>query len=439
MKKKSVITLVLILILAVILNYVAFFGFSIVGGNFYKGVFDADTGIRKGIDLAGGSILTFEAQTDSAPTAAEMSIVDAIFNTRLTNAGLTEARVSTADNGQVTVEIPSITNGDEAEALLGATAKLSFQDSEGNEIIDGSQVKNAKYEYGAVDSSSGAVAHVLLTFTEEGRQKFAEATKAAASKTDGKNYIAIMMDGAPVSMPRVDSKYASTGIDDENCIISGDFTAETATRLANQIKSGSLPFDLKCTSKQTVGAELGDKALPTSLLAAGIGILLIFLFMIFRYRLPGLMADIALCIYIGIMCLILGVFHVNLSLSGIAGIVLSIGMAVDANVIIFERMKEELMLGKTIKAGVQAGFNKAFTAIIDSNITTIITCIVLYLSKIGAVTGFATTLGIGVIVSMFTAIFVTKFLLKQLVNCGVVNRKLFYAEKAAKTEEGGEQ
>ena len=438
MRKKSIILLCLTTIVAIVLNLFAFFGTSLVGGS-YKGVLDEETGIRRGIDLAGGAILTFEANTDKTPTLEEMNTVEAIFNTRLTNAGLTEARVSTSDDGQITVEIPAVTNGDEAKELLGATAQLQFKDADGNVIAEGSDVKSAEYQYGTVsDASAKQEAYVSLTFNDEGRQKFTEATKAAASKSsEGKNYIAIMMDDVPVSQPRVDAKYASTGIDSESCIISGEFTAESAKMLANQINSGSLPFDLKCISTQTVGAELGDTALPTSLLAAGIGILLIFLFMLFMYRLPGLMADIALAIYIAIVCLILGVFHVNLSISGIAGIVLSIGMAVDANVIIFERMKEEMKLGKTVKAGVDAGFNKAFTAIIDSNVTTIITCVVLYLSKISAVTGFAITLGIGVIVSMFTAIFVTKFLMKQLVGCGIVNRSLFYAVK--KSNEGGEQ
>ena len=171
------------------------------------------------------------------------------------------------------------------------------------------------------------------------------------------------------------------------------------------------------------------------MLAAGIGILLIMLFMIFIYRLPGLIADLSLLIYVGLIALVLGVFKVNLSLSGIAGIVLSIGMAVDANVIIFERMKEELKLGKTIRASVEAGFNKAFSAILDSNITTIITCVVLYVSGIGTVTGFAVTLGLGVVVSMFTAIVITKFLLRQLVGIGVSKRSLFYREN--KKETGG--
>ena len=217
-------------------------------------------------------------------------------------------------------------------------------------------------------------------------------------------------------------------INAETCIINGDFTPETAQVLANQIKSGQLPFDLSVITKETIGAELGADALPTSMLAAGIGVLLIMLFMILVYRVSGVLAAIAMAIYVGLIALILGLLRVNLSLSGIAGIITSLGMAVDANVIIFERMKEELNLGKTIKASVDAGFNKAFGAILDSNVTTIITCVVLYLSGIGTIRGFAVTLGLGVVISMFTAIVVTKFLLKQLVNFNLKNRKLYGAK-----------
>ena len=245
--------------------------------------------------------------------------------------------------------------------------------------------------------------------------------------SEGKNYISIQMDGKDISSPRV-----SEEINSDSCIISGDFTPETAQDLANKIKSGQLPFDMKVISQETVGAELGANALPTSLLAAAIGIILIMIFMVIMYRIPGLIADISLLIYVGLIGLAMGIFHVNLSLSGIAGIVLSIGMAVDADCIIFERMKEELKVGKTIRASVSAGFDKAFSAILDSNITTIISCVVLYISGIGAVTGFATTLGIGVILSMFTAIVITKFLLKQLVGIGIENRSLFYNAKAKK-------
>ncbi|MDY3928003.1 MAG: protein translocase subunit SecD [Clostridia bacterium] len=388
--------------------------------------------IRKGIDLAGGSVISFEVDTASEGydpsllTEANMDIVEAIFTTRMNAAGYTEARISRGELGQITVEIPSVFDTDSAASLLGSTAKLSFIDADGNVVLDGAtDIKGAEHKYGQV-SSSGVTAedYVELTLTQEAVTKFAEATeKAAGASAEGKNYIAIMMDDNIISAPRVSSK-----IDSETCIISGDFTAETASELANQIKSGALPFAMKVMSQETIGAELGANALPTSLIAALIGILLVMLFMIFRYKISGLLADLALLYYIGIVALVLGIFRINLSLSGIAGIVLSIGMAVDANVIIFERMKEELRLGKTIKATVESSFHKAFSAILDSNITTIITCVVLYLSGIGTVRGFAITLGLGVVVSMLTAVVITKFLLKQLVYLNIKNRNALCAK-----------
>lgn len=420
MKKKSILLLILMVIIAIGLNCVAFIGFDVAGFK-YGGVFDEEKGIRKGIDLAGGSVITFEASKEN-PTEAEMDIVEAIFNARLNNAGYTEARIS-RNGGQITIEIPSVTNTDEAAALLGSTAKLTFRDADNNVVLDGAtDIKNAKAEYGQLDSASNAQAYVALTLTPEAVAKFADATRKAAAEAEGRNYISIVMDEQVISSPRV-----SEEINSETCTITGGFTPETAQMLANQIKSGQLPFELKAISKETIGAELGSDALPTSLMAAGIGVLLIMLFMIIIYRMSGLLASIALAIYVGLIALILGALRVNLSLSGIAGIIASLGMAVDANVIIFERMKEELRLGKTIKASVESGFNKAFSAILDSNVTTIISCVVLYASGIGTINGFAITLGLGVVVSMFTAIVITKFLLKQLVNLNIKNRKLFCA------------
>ena len=424
MKKKSVLLLILVVIIATILNCVAFIGFDVAGFK-YGGVFDENQGIRKGIDLAGGSVITFKANADN-PTEAQMDIVEEIFNTRLTNAGYTEARISRDNGGQITVEIPAVTNTDEAASLLGSTAKLTFRDADGNIVLDGAtDIKNAEYQYGqATDTASAAEAYVLVTLKPEAVSKFAAATRAAVAKTaEGKNYIAIYMDEQMISAPSVQSE-----INAESCIINGDFTPETAQTLANQIKSGQLPFDLSVITKETIGAELGSDALPTSMMAAGIGVLLIMLFMIILYRMSGVMASIAMAIYVGLIALVLGLMRVNLSLSGIAGIITSLGMAVDANVIIFERMREELNLGKTIKASVDAGFNKAFSAILDSNVTTVITCVVLYLSGIGTIRGFAVTLGLGVVISMFTAIVVTKFLLKQLVNLNLKNRKLYGAK-----------
>ena len=420
MKKKSILLLILMVIIAIGLNCVAFIGFDVAGFK-YGGVFDEEKGIRKGIDLAGGSVITFEASKEN-PTEAEMDIIEAIFNARLNNAGYTEARIS-RNGGQITIEIPSVTNTDEAAALLGSTAKLTFRDADNNVVLDGAtDIKNAKAEYGQLDSASNAQAYVALTLTPEAVAKFADATRKAAAEAEGRNYISIVMDEQVISSPRV-----SEEINSETCTITGGFTPETAQMLANQIKSGQLPFELKAISKETIGAELGSDALPTSLMAAGIGVLLIMLFMIIIYRMSGLLASIALAIYVGLIALILGALRVNLSLSGIAGIIASLGMAVDANVIIFERMKEELRLGKTIKASVESGFNKAFSAILDSNVTTIISCVVLYASGIGTINGFAITLGLGVVVSMFTAIVITKFLLKQLVNLNIKNRKLFCA------------
>ena len=422
MKKKSILLLTLIVIIAVVLNCVAFIGFDISGFK-YGGIFDENRGIRKGIDLAGGSVITFQS-SKANPTDAEMDIVEAIFNARLTNAGYTEARISRGNEGQITVEIPSVTDTDEAASLLGSTAKLTFRDADGNVVLDGAtDIKSAEYKYGQTsNTASASQAYVQLTLTQEAVSKFAEATKNAAARSDGQNYISIVMDDNIISSPSVKQE-----INSETCIIEGNFTPETAQELANQIKSGQLPFELNAISKETIGAELGANALPTSLMAAGIGVLIIMLFMIVMYRMSGVLASIAMAVYVGLISLLLGLLRVNLSLSGIAGIITSLGMAVDANVIIFERMKEELKLGKSIKASVDAGFHKAFSAILDSNVTTIISCIVLYLSGIGTIRGFAVTLGLGVAISMFTAITVTRFLLKQLVNLNIKNRKLFCA------------
>lgn len=482
MKKKSIVILALMVVVAVLLNYFAFFGIEIAGFK-YDSLFgdnlfsmeettaddkadtekdtdeagedsEADTAdteetatsdeetssvdkgrIRKGIDLAGGSVISFEADETTFPegktavTEDDMNIVEAIFNTRLNAEGYSEARISRGELGQITVEIPSVFETDKAADILGSAAVLTFADADGNVVLNGEDVKDAQYKYGQLSQTSAATHYVELTLTDEAVEKFATATRNAANRAQGENYIAIYMDNNLVSAPSV-----SEEINSSTCVISGDFTAESANSLANQIKSGALPFSLKIISQDTIGAELGQNALPLSLIAAGIGILLIMIFMVVIYRLPGLIADLALCFYIGIMALILSIFRINLSLSGIAGIVLSIGMAVDANVIIFERMKEELQLGKTVKASVESGFKKAFSAIFDSNITTIITCVVLYLSGIGTIRGFAITLGIGVVVSMFTAITITKFLLKQIVNI-TANRGLYYKMKGAAANE----
>lgn len=438
MKKKSIVTFCLVVVVAVLLNLVAFMGLPGTFADKFGGFLDVNTGIRQGIDLAGGSVITFEAQAEN-PTQDQMEAVKSVYETRLNGAGYTESRISVNEGGKVTIEIPNgsapkaegeesggttSADTDEAVALLSQVAKLTFRDAEGNVVVNGDEVKGAQSIYGSPDGTSVSQYYVQLSFTSEGQAKFSEATAKAATQSDPNNRIYIYMDENIVSAPTV-----QTRIDSDTCVITGQFTAEASAMLANQINSGNLPFEMKKITQETVGAELGQDALPKSLLAAGIGIILIMLFMIWRYRIPGLVADLSLLIYVGLISLAIGVFRVNLSLSGIAGIVLSIGMAVDADCIIFERMKEELKLGKSIRAGVEAGFSKAFSSIIDSNITTLIACVVLYMSGIGTVTGFAITLGIGVILSMFTAIVITKILMRNLVNLGVTKRSLFYNVK----------
>ena len=266
---------------------------------------EQDTGrIRKGIDLAGGSVISFEADESTFPegktsaTEEDMDIVEAIFNTRLQAAGYTEARISRGDLGQITVEIPSVFETDKAADLLGSAAVLKFVNASGETVLTGDDIEDAQYKYGPVSQTGASEPYVELKFKDEAVSKFAEATKNAAAAPEGQQYIAIMMDENVVSAPSV-----SEEINSDTCVISGSFTTESARELANQIKSGALPFSMKIISQDTIGAELGQDALPTSLIAALIGIILVMIFMIIFYRLPGLIADLALSLYIGIMAL----------------------------------------------------------------------------------------------------------------------------------------
>lgn len=427
MKSKSIVKFTLAVLVIAILAYIAACGLTI--GNFaIPSALDPENGIKRGLDLAGGSVIVFEADTEEAVSEEDMSAVSAVLRNRLDTQGYYEATVSQQGDKRMRVEIPSITNPEEAVALLGATAKLTFRDYENNVVLTGGEdVKSAKAAYDAVDASGNKAYHVQLELTSAGQKKFAEATEKISALPDGNNYIAIFLDEANISAPRVSEK-----IDSDTCVITGDFTQEQVTTLAGQIQSGQLPFALKDVELRSVGPQLGEKALENSILAGGIGLLLVALFMIIMYRMCGFIADIALIFYISIVAIILSVFRVNLTLPGIAGVILTIGTAVDANVIIFERIKEELGVGKTLRASVEAGFKRAFSAIIDSNITTLIAAAVLYYFGTGTIMGFAVTLFIGTIVSMFTAIFVTKFLLKQMIGFNIRNPKLYSAVKGGK-------
>ena len=408
------------------MSYIAAFGINL-NGYIIPSALDEENGIKRGLDLAGGTYMVFEAVDENGNTMDSVSEEDlntvvTILRTRLTMMNYTEANVTKQGDKRVRVEIPSVKDANEAEALLGTTAKLNFTDKDGVEVLTSADVKDAAAVFDAVDSTGTKQHHVKLTLTDEGAKKFGDATARVATYTTGENFIAINLDGVPVSTPSVRER-----IDSTECVITGEFDAEQAKTLASQIKSGQLPFALKNIEMRTIGAQLGEGALNKALLAGGIGLVLVMLFMIIMYRLCGFIASIALIAYVAIVALILNYANVNLTLPGIGGIILTIGTAIDANVIIFERIKEELRNGKTLRASVDAGFNRAFAAILDSNITTMIAAVVLYIFGTGTIRGFAITLGIGTLVSMFTAIFVTRFLLRQMIGFNIKNPKLYSA------------
>ena len=415
MKAKSITKFAVVCVIIALLAYVAAFGLEIMG-KYIPASVDEDFGIKKGFDLAGGTVIVFEPEVEDMDTVTDEDISAAVaaLRLRLDSNGLNEATVSeqvTDDQKRLRVEIPAVTDPNEAIEYLGAMASLSFKDPEGNEVLNGTHIEDA-----TVADMEGKVV-VQLQFTGEGQSLFAQATANLVGKQ-----LSIYVDGTLISAPNVNE-----AINSDSCVIEGSFTVDDAKLLANQIKSGTLPFALKPINQSSVGAQLGDDALNKSLMAGGIGLLLVMIFMIVMYRMCGLMADIALIGYIAIVAIIINAFEVQLTLPGIAGIILTIGTAVDANVVIFERVKEELKTGKTLRASVDSGFNKAFSAIIDANITTLIAAVVLWYFGTGTIIGFAKTLFIGTLVSMFTAIFVTKFLLRQLVGFGIKNSKLYSA------------
>ena len=424
--KNSVCSFVLMLLLVVLVTAVAVFG---IGAFNLPGAFDDDA-ISKGLDLVGGSSITYVAQPDenaeNFDMATSLDTVESMLRQRLDTLGYTEATIAKMGTDRIRVEIPGIDDPEDALKKLGSTAKLEFLDSSGNVILEGKDVKEAVANYGQTsESSMGSQYYVSLTFNDSGRQKFADATeKMAKLASSSKNYIDIELDGENISRASV-----SYRIDSDSCMISGNFTKDEAVYLAELISSGQLPVVLREIELRYVGPTLGSEALASSIKAGLIGTLIVMLFMILVYRLPGLVSAIALVSYISIFAILIIVFKVNLSLPGIAGIILTIGMAVDSNVVIYERIKEELNTGKSTRAAVKSGFSRAFSAILDSNVTTIIASVVLWYFGTGAVRGFAITLFIGVVVSLFTALCVTRVLLNSVTNMGA-GRWLLGARKS---------
>ena len=407
MKTRCAVNMIVVVILLAAFGALAIFGLNI-GALEIKPLVE---GISQGLDLRGGVSAVYEAQDEGqSDFASLLSGTMAVLRNRLTNQGFTEATVTQQGTNRIRIEIPDVDDPNEILNIIGQPAHLEFKTADGETIMDGSAVVSA--EMGYLDGQPV----VQFTLNDEGATAFATATAENVGST-----ISIELDGEVISAPKVNQ--AITG---GQGYIEGNFTAESAQQLAMLIQSGALPLDIEQIEVRTISATLGEDALSTSMTAAVIGVLRVIVFMLVIYRLPGVMASLALLIYILIDLFLLAVIPgVQLTLPGIAGIVLSIGMAVDANVIIFERMKEEMRAGKTVRASVESGFKRAFSAILDSNITTIIAGLVLMIFGAGTIKGFAITLTIGVVCSMFTAVVVTRFLLRQMVGLNFTNHRLY--------------
>lgn len=375
--------------------------------------------IRLGLDLAGGVSITYEAVSDN-PTAEEMNDTVYKMQKRAENYS-TEAQVYQEGTKRINIDIPGVTDANAILEELGKAGSIQFYDEAGAIVIDGTNIVTA--EANMQQNSAGLTENVVkLTLNDSGKKLFGDATAANIGKQ-----IAIVYDGETISSPVV-----QTAITDGVAVISGQNSSEEAEELASTIRIGALPLELTEVHSKVVGAQLGLEAIQTSLLAGAIGFILVILLMIVVYRIPGVVASIALILYISAEMVILNVLDVTLTLPGVAGIILSIGMAVDANVIIFTRIKEELTSGKTVRSSIKLGFDKALSAIIDGNVTTLIAAVVLYIMGSGTIKGFATTLAIGIILSMFTALVITKLLLSAFYNMGCDDEKYYGLQKQRK-------
>jgi len=373
--------------------------------------------IKLGLDLAGGVSITYQTVN---PNPSDEDMADTIYKLqqRVQNYS-TEAEVYREGDNRINIDIPGVSDANAILDELGKPGSLIFVDPQGNTVLTGDQVATAKA--GIIDNNGNSEYVVSLTFTEEGSKAFADAT----SRLIGQR-IAIIYDNIIYSNPTV-----QTAITGGTAQITGMTSYDEAKNLASTIRIGSLSLELEELRSNVVGAKLGQEAISTSMKAAIAGFVVLAIFMIAIFLLPGVASVIALALYVILEILLLSAFEITLTLPGIAGIILSIGMAVDANVIIFTRIKEEIGLGKSVYESINSGFKKALSAIIDGNVTTLIAAAVLYLRGSGTVKGFAQTLALGIVLSMFTALFVTRFVLKSFYNVGLDNEKL-YGKKLAR-------
>jgi preprotein translocase subunit SecD len=412
-KTKSGIQLILITLFIALVGYVLFSGVSV-------GVYDignVSNNINYGLDLTGGVNVVLEAEaTDDDPVTPE-KIESAMLTIRqrIDSLGVSEPTITKQGDNRIRVSIPSVSDQEEALTLIGKTAQLEFVGPDGTVILTGKDVVDSKGVM-QTDSSGLEKAVVTLKFSGEGTKLFADATEKYIGQA-----IQIKLDDEIISSPTV-----NVAITTGEAVIEGIGNIEEAGNLASLIRGGALPVKLVPIEVRTVGPTLGQNSLDKSIYAGMIGIGLVLIFMLIFYRGLGIIADLALIIFIIIFMIILTALNVTLTLPGIAGLILTIGMAVDANVIIFERIKEEARLGKSLLTAIDNGFSRAFKTILDSNVTTLIAGFVLFFLGSGSVQGFAVTLILGILVSMFTAVVITKQLIILLVKTELFKSNTFY-------------
>lgn len=412
-KKKAKISLALLAVITIFLAYTVTIGIGKTGTG-------AMRNIILGLDLSGGVSITYEASGDEEPSAEDMS--DTIYKLQQRVQGYsTEAQVYQEGSNRINIEIPGVSDANAILEELGKPGSLEFRLTDGTVVLTGNQVANAEAKQ-QQDNMGNREFVVQLELTEDGTKAFADAT----SENVG-NVIQIVYDDNVISAPRVNE--AITG---GTAIISGMANAEEAQNLASSIRIGSLSLELTEIRSNVVGAQLGENAIRTSLIAGAIGLAIVIIFMIFVYALPGICAGIALIIYTLLILLTLNAFDLTLTLPGIAGIILSIGMAVDANVIIYARIREEIAAGISVQGAIQNGFKKAFSAIFDGNITTLIAAVVLNAMGTGSVKGFAQTLALGILLSMFTALVISRLLIKSFYALGFKDEKYYGKAKIRK-------
>ena len=412
-KNKGILILILTVALAALLGFTCIVGFG-------KNHTGSARNIKLGLDLNGGVSITYQVKGEN-PTSEQMS--DTIYKLqKRVEQYSKEVSVYQEGDDRINIEIPGVTDANAILEELGKPGSLEFQDMNGNVVLDGTDVKSAEAKTQQSQTTKANEYVVVLSLTDEGTTKFAEATKANLGKQ-----IAIVYDGETISSPVVNNV-----IDGGEAYISGMQSYEAAENLASTIRIGGLQLELEELRSNVVGAQLGSAAIETSLKAGVIGLAIIFVFMCIVYLLPGLVSSIALLIYTGIVIVLLNAFNITLTLPGIAGIILGIGMAVDANVIIFARVREEISAGISVKTALKNGFQKATSAIVDGNVTTLIAALVLWLKGSGTVKGFAQTLALGIIVSMFTALVITRLIIFAFYAIGIHDVKFYGKAKEAR-------